>query len=73
MLLSTGSNSAMFEIHKNMKNIDKVLVKMLTIRNTHLLESHVSGQMVKREETDEGEVKISSNIFLFQRQGPHIY
>ena len=25
-------------------------------RNTHLLESHVSGQMVKREVTEEGEV-----------------
>ena len=29
-------------------------------RPTHLLESHVSGQMVKREVTEEGEVKTIS-------------
>jgi hypothetical protein len=27
------------------------------VRPTHLLESHVSGQMVKKEVTEEGEVR----------------
>ena len=31
----------------------------LFCRPTHLLESHVSGQMVKREVTEEGEVKLN--------------
>ena len=29
-------------------------------RPTHLLESHVSGQMLKKEETEEGEIQLSS-------------
>ena len=33
------------------------------VRPTHLLESHVSGQMLKKEETEEGET-FSSETFL---------
>ena len=34
-------------------------------RPTHLLESHVSGQMVKKEITEEGEVGQETIFFLF--------
>ena len=39
----------------------------LHFRQTHLLESHVSGQMVKNEITEEGEVKLNNlcGKFLF--------
>ena len=38
-------------------SLDHFLTSSFFFRPTHLLESHVSGQMVKREVTEEGEVK----------------
>ena len=37
---------------------------MNIFRQTHLLESHVSGLMVKREVTEEGEVEDNKHIFI---------
>ena len=38
-------------------NLNKKMSKLFTFRQTQLLESHVSGHMVKREVTAEGEVQ----------------
>jgi hypothetical protein len=38
-------------------------------RPNHLLESHVSGHMVKREVTEEGEVRTKRMVFQMGDQG----
>ena len=43
-------------------SLDHFLTSSFFFRPTHLLESHVSGQMVKREVTEEGEVKKCVNV-----------